>query len=238
MFKDFTKDEIRDLMELLYAVSYVDDDISDEEIAVLSCVASILNVREEDWKPNLIDIDFVFKRLGQMEYSKVVRVIVFVAQLSKFDGKISDSELKLLLPLAAENGISNNKLMSIVDNALNGYELTDFDKIIAFALILKAVYHDGYVTSKEEEFIMKLKEKYGMPENYYEKALVDNFPWILRVLKTYNKDKLIYLFKEVIKALVYDDELNDQEINFIVFLSRIYDLREDLPNIFSSCLGV
>lgn len=238
MFKDFTKDEIRDLMELLYAVSYVDDNISDEEIAVLSCVASILNVREEDWKPNLIDIDFVFKRLGQMEYSKVVRVIVFVAQLSNFDGKISDSELKLLLPLAAENGISNNKLMSIVDNALNGYELTDFDKIISFALILKAVYHDGYVTSKEEEFIMKLKEKYGMPENYYEKALVDNFPWILRVLKTYNKEKLIYLFKEVIKALVYDDELNDQEINFIVFLSRIYDLREDLPNIFSSCLGV
>jgi len=238
MFKDFTKDEIRDLMELLYAVSYVDDEISDEEIAVLSCVASILDVREEDWKPNLIDIDFVFKRLGQMEYSKVVRVIVFVAQLSTFDGKISDSELKLLLPLAAENGISNNKLISIVDNALNGHELTDFDKIISFALILKAVYYDGYVTSKEAEFIMKLKERYGMPENYYEKALVDNFPWILRVLKTYNKEKLVYLFKEVIKALVYDDELNDQEINFIVFLSRVYNLREDLPNIFSSCLGV
>ena len=238
MFDGFTKTEIRDALELMYAVSYIDQAISDEEIAILACVASIMNVSTTNWRPNLIDIDFVFKRLGEMEYSKIVRVITFVAQLSMFDGELSLSELELLLPLAAEHGLTGNQLKKVVHRALNGNDLTDFDKIILYAMVMKAIYIDGVESAEERDFLVAMKKKYNLPANFHDLTLVDNFKWVLRMLKTYNKRKLKYLFKEVINVLISDNDFNDAEISFLIYLAKIYGIEQELPQLLRQCLGV
>lgn len=237
MFEDFSETEMRDALELMYAVSYIDQNISDEEIAILACVASIKDVSTRNWRPNLIDIDFVFKRLGEMEYSKIVRVIVFVAQLAMFDGEFSISEIKLLLPLAAEHGLSGNKLKKLVDEALNGSKLTDFDKIILYSLVMRAIYIDGVVSKSEQDYLLKLKRKYDLPEDFIDLTLMDNFNWVLRMMKSYNETKLKYMFKEVINVLISDGDFDESEITFLVMIAKIYGIEKTLPNLLKQCLG-
>jgi len=238
MFEDFNETEIRDALELMYAVSYIDQNISDEEIAILACVASIKDVSTKNWRPNLIDIDFVFKRLGEMEYSKIVRVIIFIAQLAMFDGEFSLAEISLLLPLAAEHGLSGNKLKKLVDEALNGENLTDFDKIILYSLVTRAIYIDGVVSKSERDYLLNLKRKYNLPEDFVDLTLVDNFNWVLRMLKSYNKVKLNFMFKEVINVLISDGEFEDSEISFLVMIAKVYGIEDNLPNLLRQCLGV
>jgi len=238
MFEEFTDREIRDTLELMYAISYSDNEISEEEIAVLVNVASILNVSTDDWNPNTIDLDFLLKRIGEMEYNKVVKIIIFIAQLSMFDGTFSENELDLILPIAAVRDISNNQLIKIVENALNGDELTDFDKIISFALVLKAMYVDGMVSSEEMEYLKDIKIRYGLPDDYSDSRLVENFEWVLRMMKTYSTKKLEILFEEVIRVLIADNEFHDEEVSFLVYISSIFNLEEKLENILKKCMGV
>lgn len=238
MFDGFTDSEIRDTLELMYAISYSDNHISEEEIAVLVNVASILSVSTDGWNPNTIDLDFLLKRIGEMEYSKVVTIITFITQLSVFDGEFSETELDLLLPIAAVQDISNNQLLKIVNNAIDGDEITEFDKIITFALVMKAMNVDGVVTSEEIAFLADLKERFKLSNDYINFRLVDNFDWVLRMMKTYSKKKLHILFEEVIKVLIADNEFHDEEISFLVYLASLFGIENDLETILLKVMGV
>ena len=237
MFNDFTTTEWSSFLNIIYNLSLVDGQMTNYELAMLSSLASVFGLSKADWKPIRKDLNDLLFEVNNIDKSKVEVMLRFMAQFSLFDGYIHEQELSFLLPFAESIGLGELEFQDLINNAIEQDALSTFDKIIIYALISKAIYIDDKVADQELDYLHQLKLKFNIPMIYESSILEENIQWILRMMKTYPKQKLLFVLDQVLGLMISDQEFHDLEVSFIVKVATIFNVEHELEKLLINQLG-
>jgi DnaJ like chaperone protein len=114
-----------------------------------------------------------------MDYSSKLQLVHFLIGVSKADGRVSDSEIKMVERIAYHMGISSSDMNSIMamfkDNMNSAYQILEIEKNASDDDVKKAYkkmavkYHPDKVAYLGDDVKNKAKEKFQKLQEAYEK---------------------------------------------------------------------
>lgn len=115
----------------------------------------------------------------------------------------------------------------------NGFEYVENlsleEKLVFLRMIIRLIGKDGKIDDSERSFIKELAKQYQIPKEYSAQVnqIMPEDELIKQAKKILNRQKALYLVKELLTVANSDEDLDDKEIDFVIKVSKALQIEDE-----------
>lgn len=115
----------------------------------------------------------------------------------------------------------------------NGFEyVTDLslnEKLVFLRMIIRLIGKDGRIDDSERAFMKELAKQYQIPREYSAQINqpVSEEDLVAEAKNLLGRKKSLYLIKELLTVANSDDDLDDNEIDFVIKVSKALGIEDE-----------